>query len=84
MCYILDICKLAIYSKVVTFLCCVLISSLFGCLGKGNVMNKLEKQAKELAFNSPAREVERIFNLQDGDLFFQGPKEQEEEYGRAF
>lgn len=56
----------------VTFLCCVSISSLFSCLGKGNVMNKLEKEA------------ERIFNLQDGDLFFQGPKEQEEEYGRAF
>jgi len=46
-------------------------------------MNKLEKEAKELAFNSPAREVERIFNLEDGDLFFQGPKEREEEYGRA-
>ncbi|KAM4086050.1 hypothetical protein ACJW30_10G073600 [Castanea mollissima] len=52
--------------------------------GKGNVMNKLEKEAKELAFNLPAREVESIFNLQDGDLFFQGPKEREEEYGRAF
>ena len=61
----------------------MLVSSLFDCLGKGNVMNKLEKEAKELAFNSPAREVERIFNLEDGDLFFQGPKEREEEYGRA-
>ncbi|XP_075641183.1 LOW QUALITY PROTEIN: vicilin Jug r 6.0101 [Castanea sativa] len=56
----------------------------YNLAGKGNVMNKLEKEAKELAFNLPAREVESIFNLQDGDLFFQGPKEREEEYGRAF
>lgn len=48
-------------------------------------MNDFEKEAKELAFNSPAREVERIFRNQDEEFFFPGPNGQRrDERGRAF
>ncbi|KAK6120069.1 hypothetical protein DH2020_046199 [Rehmannia glutinosa] len=44
--------------------------------GKRNVMNQLERQAKELAFGMPAREVEEVFNSQQDEFFFKGPRQQ--------
>ncbi|KAL6271590.1 hypothetical protein ACE6H2_028501 [Prunus campanulata] len=51
--------------------------------GKKNVVSQFDREAKELAFNVPAREVDRIFNNQDDEFFFEGPKEQPE-HGRAY
>lgn len=48
-------------------------------------MNEFEREAKELAFNLPSREVERIFKNQEQEFFLPGPTtKQEEERGRAF
>ncbi|XP_057780858.1 vicilin Cor a 11.0101 [Salvia miltiorrhiza] len=41
--------------------------------GKRNVMNQLEREAKELAFGVPAREVEEVFRSQKEEFFFEGP-----------
>ncbi|CAL9023709.1 unnamed protein product [Prunus brigantina] len=51
--------------------------------GKKNVVSQFDREAKELAFNVPAREVDRIFNNQDNEFFFEGPNEQPE-HGRAY
>lgn len=56
----------------------------FPLAGKNNIVNEFEKEAKELAFNFPAREVEKIFRNQDQEFFFPGPSRQPEEGGRAF
>ncbi|KAK6937561.1 Cupin 1, partial [Dillenia turbinata] len=37
--------------------------------GRGNIMNQMEKEAKELAFGVPAREVEEVFKSQHEDGF---------------
>ncbi|KAK6913968.1 Cupin 1 [Dillenia turbinata] len=42
--------------------------------GQENVMNQLEKEAKELSFNTRAEEVEEIFNNQKDSYFVAGPK----------
>jgi hypothetical protein len=52
-------------------------------LGKGNIVNEFEREAKELAFNLPSREVERIFKNQDQVFFFPGPNKQQDEGGRG-
>ncbi|GER55372.1 vicilin [Striga asiatica] len=49
--------------------------------GRKNVMKYLEKEAKELAFGMPAREVEEVFNSQEEEFFFKGPRQEHE--GRA-
>ncbi|KAE8009754.1 hypothetical protein FH972_006172 [Carpinus fangiana] len=62
-------------------------NSRFPLAGKGNIVNEFEREAKELAFNLPSREVERIFKNQDQAFFFPGPNKQQEEGdrgGRAF
>lgn len=41
--------------------------------GKRNVINQLEREAKELAFGVPAREVEEVFRSQREEFFFEGP-----------
>ncbi|KAF8394381.1 hypothetical protein HHK36_020589 [Tetracentron sinense] len=51
--------------------------------GKKNIMKKLEKEAQELSFSIPAREVEEILNKQDETFFFPGPH-QRQEGGRAY
>ncbi|KAA8543268.1 hypothetical protein F0562_021237 [Nyssa sinensis] len=51
--------------------------------GRRNIMNQLEKEAKELAFGVPAREVEEIFRQQEEDFFFRGPGQQQQEGGRG-
>ncbi|XP_021680546.2 LOW QUALITY PROTEIN: vicilin Cor a 11.0101-like [Hevea brasiliensis] len=50
--------------------------------GKNNVVNKMERAAKELAFGVKAREVEQVFGNQDEELFFPGPRQHQRE-GRA-
>ena len=56
----------------------------FPLAGKNNIVNEFEREAKELAFSLPAREVEKIFRNQDQEFFFPGPSRQQEEGGRAF
>uniref|UniRef100_M1BPE1 7S globulin n=1 Tax=Solanum tuberosum TaxID=4113 RepID=M1BPE1_SOLTU len=41
--------------------------------GRNNVMSQLEREALELGFGLPAREVEQIFQSQQEEFFFQGP-----------
>ncbi|XP_048140828.1 vicilin Cor a 11.0101-like isoform X2 [Rhodamnia argentea] len=43
--------------------------------GRRNIINLMEREAKELAFNFPSRDVERIFRSQEEDFFFAGPEE---------
>lgn len=46
----------------------------------------MQREAKELAFNFPARDVDRIFKSQDEEFFFPGPAREEEvirRYGDA-
>ncbi|XP_047960314.1 vicilin Cor a 11.0101 [Salvia hispanica] len=45
----------------------------FTLAGKRNVMNQLEREAKELAFGMPAREVEEVLRSQKEEFFFEGP-----------
>lgn len=48
--------------------------------GKDNVIKQLEREAKELAFNMPGREVEQIFNKPKLSYFV--PQESQEEESR--
>ncbi|KAL7126632.1 hypothetical protein ABFS83_14G201200 [Erythranthe nasuta] len=48
----------------------------FTLAGRKNVMNQLEREAKELAFGMPAREVDDIFRSQKEEFFFKGPRQQ--------
>lgn len=41
--------------------------------GRNNVISQLEREAMELGFGLPAREVEQIFRSQQEGFFFQGP-----------
>lgn len=43
--------------------------------GKRNVINQIEREAKELAFGMPAREVEEVFRSQQEEFFFKGPRQ---------
>ncbi|KAJ8749433.1 hypothetical protein K2173_025477 [Erythroxylum novogranatense] len=43
-----------------------------------NVINEMEKEAKELAFGVAAREVEQVFGNQNEELFFPGPSSWQE------
>ncbi|KAL6208638.1 hypothetical protein ACLB2K_019585 [Fragaria x ananassa] len=45
--------------------------------GKKNVVSQFEREAKELAFGVPVREVDRIFNKQEGEFFLEGPNNQQ-------
>ncbi|KAH6796591.1 hypothetical protein C2S52_021145 [Perilla frutescens var. hirtella] len=50
----------------------------FTLAGKRNVLNELEREAKELAFGIPAREVDEVFKRQEEEFFFRGPRRQHE------
>lgn len=53
--------------------------------GKKNIWNQVEKEAKELAFGIPSREVESILENQKQDWFFKGPRQQPQQHqGRAY
>lgn len=53
-------------------------------------MKQIEGIAKELAFNMPRREVDRIFGNQDEDYFYPGPGQRQQQQhdqggrGRAY
>ncbi|KAL3531319.1 hypothetical protein ACH5RR_010641 [Cinchona calisaya] len=56
----------------------------FPLAGKRNVFKQLEREAKELAFGVSAREVEEVFNSQQEEYFFKGPRQQQyQQEGRA-
>ncbi|KAJ3698819.1 hypothetical protein LUZ61_002524 [Rhynchospora tenuis] len=42
--------------------------------GRNNVMSKMEREAKELAFDTSAREVDELFNSQREEAFMPGPE----------
>ncbi|KAF6146344.1 hypothetical protein GIB67_020438 [Kingdonia uniflora] len=46
--------------------------------GNENVINQLEKEAKELSFNVPAREVDAVFNNQEESVFLPGPNQRQQ------
>ncbi|CAM0875548.1 unnamed protein product [Alopecurus aequalis] len=47
--------------------------------GKNNVLGKLDRPAKELAFGAPEREVDEVLGAQQEEGFLAGPDEQQEE-----
>ncbi|KAJ4957012.1 hypothetical protein NE237_013795 [Protea cynaroides] len=51
--------------------------------GKGNVIQQLEKEAKELSFGVPVREIDEVFNSQRKSFFFPGPGHRRHGGGRA-
>lgn len=44
----------------------------------------MESIARELGFNTPGREVERMFKQQEEEFFFPGPNQQEHEWASAW
>ncbi|KAK9288675.1 hypothetical protein L1049_017138 [Liquidambar formosana] len=56
--------------------------------GQENIMNQLDREAKELSFNMPARDVEEVFKNQRDSYFVAGPEmgqqQREEGRGRGF
>lgn len=42
------------------------------------MLNQLERAAKELSFNMPAREVEAILNNQKNSVFLPGPNQRQQ------
>ncbi|KAJ4822089.1 hypothetical protein Tsubulata_041574, partial [Turnera subulata] len=52
--------------------------------GKNNIMNEVEREAKELAFNVPGEQVEKIFKNQKESHFVAGPRQRQgEKQGRG-
>ncbi|XP_010256229.1 PREDICTED: vicilin-like antimicrobial peptides 2-2 [Nelumbo nucifera] len=51
--------------------------------GENNIIKYLEKEAKELSYNIPAKEVDEILSKQSESLFFPGPERRQEWGGRA-
>ncbi|OAY67862.1 Vicilin-like antimicrobial peptides 2-2 [Ananas comosus] len=47
----------------------------FFLAGRNNILKKMEKEAKELAFDVAAREVDEVFNAQQESAFFPGPNQ---------
>ncbi|KAF5204606.1 Conglutin beta [Thalictrum thalictroides] len=47
--------------------------------GKNNILKQLQKVAKQLSFNVPAEQVEKIFDKQQESMFYPGPKQQQEQ-----
>ena len=53
--------------------------------GKKNVVTKMEREEKELTFDSKREEVDRVLGKQDEELFFQGPEwRQQPGQGRSY
>jgi mannose-6-phosphate isomerase-like protein (cupin superfamily) len=46
----------------------------FPLAGRNNIIDKMDREAKELSFNLPADDVDRVFQSQNEDFFFPGPK----------
>ncbi|OVA15523.1 Cupin 1 [Macleaya cordata] len=47
--------------------------------GSKNIMNQMAKEAKELGFNIPAKEVEETFNNQKESFFLPGPHQRQQQ-----
>jgi len=45
--------------------------------GKNNVLGKLDRPAKELAFGAPEREIDQVLGAQQDEGFLAGPEEQQ-------
>lgn len=45
--------------------------------GKNNVWKQMEREAKELAFDMPAREVDEVLQAQSDQIILAGPEERE-------
>ncbi|KAK1599254.1 hypothetical protein QYE76_008157 [Lolium multiflorum] len=45
--------------------------------GKNNVLGKLDRPAKELAFGAPAREIDAVLEAQQDEGFLAGPEQQQ-------
>ncbi|XP_020086179.1 cupincin-like [Ananas comosus] len=43
--------------------------------GRNNILNKMEREAKELSFDASAREVDEVFNAQKEEVLLAGPEE---------
>lgn len=57
----------------------------FPLAGRNKIFKVMESEAKELAFNTRADEVERVFGNQDQDWFFKGPSRwHQQQQGRAY
>ncbi|KAL3827979.1 hypothetical protein ACJIZ3_016781 [Penstemon smallii] len=50
--------------------------------GRRNVINQLEREAKELAFGVSERQVDEVFKAQQEEFFFKGPRHQQHQ-GRS-
>ncbi|KAI4372651.1 hypothetical protein MLD38_010854 [Melastoma candidum] len=55
----------------------------FPLAGKNNIISLMDKEAKELAFDSPSKEVDKVFGKQDEEFFFPGPGHQQQEEHRG-
>lgn len=51
--------------------------------GRRNIINQLEREAKELGFGASARDVDEVFKSQEEEFFLQGPRQQRRHEGRA-
>ncbi|XP_065861123.1 vicilin Pis v 3.0101-like [Euphorbia lathyris] len=49
-------------------------STRYALAGKNNVVKRIEREAKELAFGVGAKQVEQAFGNEDDELFFPGPR----------
>lgn len=47
--------------------------------GKNNVVNQMDREAKELAFGVPSRLVDEVFGQSKQDVFVRGPEQQRKE-----
>jgi len=47
------------------------------CEGRENIINLLDREAKELSFNLPAEEVEEMFQRQRKSYFMAGPQREQ-------
>ncbi|GLU03554.1 hypothetical protein SLE2022_207460 [Rubroshorea leprosula] len=48
----------------------------YSLAGKRNILKLFEKEAKELVFKSKVEEVDQVFNNQDEEMFFPGPRQE--------
>lgn len=51
--------------------------------GQRNIFKNFKREAQELAFASSAEEIERVFETQEEEFFFPGPRQQGGGRGRG-
>lgn len=55
----------------------------FDCEGKINIMNQVERETMEVAFNVPARLIERVFGINPKESYFVAGPEEQQQRGEA-